>query len=384
MKRDTGWKRDGRAKGVYWRKRAGGKKSWGFYADGKIHSAATRQAALDGKARAALRKSAGLPPPDTRVFIRDLAEEVREMKRRRLRASSFAALEHALDRILLPEIGHLKPGQLGPDRLARLIRDLEARGLAPSSIRRYLTPLSAIFKLAIRRGIVPTSPLALLSDDERPRGGGIRDHRVWSPEEIARLIAAAETLATRREAQFNYAPLIHLLALTGLRVGEALALRWGDVDLLAGELHVRGSWSRTENAVTATKTEAGARTVPLAPGVVDVLVRVKPEDASDDDFVFASKRGGRPISYWNFRKRGFERALEEAGLADEGITIHDLRSAAASIYAARGLTPVEVAQVLGHRDANITLRVYAKLFDKSDVAARVRAAQAAALGSNLT
>jgi len=374
--RDTSWKKDCRAKGVYYRVRVNGSKSWGFYADGKIHTASSRQAALDGKAKAALRKSAGLPAPDTRVLIRDLAEEVREAKRRRLRGSSFSAFEFALDKVILPAVGHLKPAQLGPDRVARLIRELEGRGLAPASIRRYLTPLSAIFKLAIRRGIVPMSPLAVLSDDERPSGGGIRDHYAWNAEEISALIAAADHLGAQPESQYNYATLIHLLALTGLRVSEALALRWKEVNLLEAELQVRGSWSR-DGQVTAPKTAAGVRIVPLSPGLVDLLVEHKRENAQEEDFVFASKLGGRPISYWNFRRRGFVKAIEAAGLSGRGITIHDLRSAAASILVRQGLTPVEVAEVLGHADANITLKVYARLFDKRDVAARVRAAQGA-------
>jgi hypothetical protein len=76
VRRDTAWKRDGRARGIYWRRRANGRKSWGYFADGKIHSAPSRQAAIDSKAQAGLRRSAGLPAPDTRVKIADLAEEV--------------------------------------------------------------------------------------------------------------------------------------------------------------------------------------------------------------------------------------------------------------------------------------------------------------------
>jgi integrase len=119
--------------------------------------------------------------------------------------------------------------------------------------------------------------------------------------------------------------------------------------------------------------------VPLSPGLVDLLVRLKAEDAAEEHFVFASRTGRAPISYWNFRVRGFVKAIERAGLDGRGITIHDLRSAAASILIRQGLTPVEVAQVLGHSASNITLRVYARLFDKREVAERVRAAQRAVL-----
>src|SRR5207237_1148830 len=146
---------------------------------GKIHAAPTRQEPIDRKARAGLRRSAGRPAPDTRVTIAQLADEVREVKCRNLRASSFAALEFALDKILLPELGHLEPGQAGPDRIAALIRDLEDRGLRPASIRRYLSPLGPIFKLAVRRGIISMSPLPLLSKEERPTGGGRREHYIW-------------------------------------------------------------------------------------------------------------------------------------------------------------------------------------------------------------
>ena len=205
----------------------------------------------------------------------------------------------------------------------------------------------------------------------------MRNHYVWSPEEISALITAAQNLSERPEARYNYAPILQVLALTGLRVSEALALRWGAVDLLAGELHVRASLGR-DGTINEPKTEAGTRTVPLSPGLVDLLVSLKPDNASEHEFVFASKSGG-PLSYWNVRSRGLVKALEAAGLAGRGITVHDLRSAAASILVAQGLSPVEVASVLGHRDANITLRVYAKLFAPRDVAARVRKAQSAIL-----
>src|SRR5256885_944447 len=86
-KRDTGWHRDGKAKGIYWRKRERGPKAWGYYATqlGRIvQIEGSRQAAIDRKAQDGLRKSAGAPPPDTRVLIRDLVEQVRERVERRL------------------------------------------------------------------------------------------------------------------------------------------------------------------------------------------------------------------------------------------------------------------------------------------------------------
>ena len=107
-----------------------------------------------------------------------------------------------------------------------------------------------------------------------------------------------------------------------------------------------------------------------------MLVQIKPEDALDDEFVFASKRNSRrPISYQNFRRRGFIPALEKVGLMGKGITIHSLRSAAISLYAANGLTLEETAKVMGQKNLQVTWRHYYRLFDKSNVAERVRAAR---------
>jgi integrase len=313
------------------------------------------------------------------VLVRDLAEEVREAKKLKLRASSFQGFQYALDKVLLPELGHLRLAQVTPDRVARLIRDLQKKGLSPTSIRRYLTPLSAIMRLAIRRGLIGENPLSVLGDDEKPTGGGVREHYSWSPKEISALIAAADERGKLKTSRYNYAPLIHLLALTGMRVSEALALQWGDIDLVAGEIRLTHSLSRVTKELDAPKTRAGVRTIPLGPGLVDRLLTIKPLDAADDHFVFASDAGGRPIQYWNFRDRGWVPALKHAGLAGKGITIHDLRSAAISLYAASGLSLVEVAAIVGHSDATVTARHYARLFDRSGVAARVRAAQEAIL-----
>jgi len=376
-RRDT-WKRDGKAKGIYWRPRSKGGKTWGFYNPriGRVEGGCrTRQEAIDKRARAQLDKSAGLPAPDTRARISDLAEDVREVKRARLRSSSFSAFEHALDNVLLPEVGHLKPSQCGPDRIARLIRDLETRGLAPATIRRYVSPLGAIFSLALRRGAISINPLELLTADERPTGGGVSDHYEWAPEEISALLTAAEALDQRPESRYGYAPLVKLLVLTGLRVSEALALRWQEVDLLGGLLLVRHSLNR-DGTLGKPKTDAGEREVWLSQGLVETLVQLKPLDATEVDFVFASKSNReRPISYHNFRSRGFEPALEKAGLHGNGITIHSLRSAAISLYATRGLTLHETAKVMGQQNPDVTWKHYYRLFDKSNLAERVREAQ---------
>lgn len=219
--------------------------------------------------------------------------------------------------------GHLRPAHVTPDRVARLIRDLEARGLSAATIRSYVRPLSAILRLAIVRGALTINPLDLLSEDERPRARVQRNRFEWSPESIGRLLEAARQLDARPAARTSYHPLILTLALTGCRVGEALALTWADVDLLDAVVRVRASWSRT-GELTTSKTRASVRTVPIPPQLVNGLVQHKPENAKEEDFVFSARHSRGPISYWNFRSRGFAEAARKAGLKGQ---VDDPRSA---------------------------------------------------------
>jgi integrase len=232
----------------------------------------------------------------------------------------------------------------------------------------------AFLVLAVRRGIIQANPMGLLTSDERPNGNGTKRKRFeWSPESISALISAAEQLDARPVSRARYAVLIRTAILTGLRIGELLALRWQDVDLLGGVLHVEHSLSR-DGKLTEPKTEAAVRTVPLSVGLVEVLLAWKPEHAEDGDYVFPSRNGG-PLSYWNVRDRGFAPAARAAGI--EGISVHDLRHSAASLLVASGLSVVDVASILGHSDPSVTLKTYAHLFARDDAFDRARAAQEA-------
>jgi integrase len=146
-----------------------------------------------------------------------------------------------------------------------------------------------------------------------------------------------------------------------------------DVDLLNGRVTIRHSLLR-DGTLGPTKT-GKVRTIPIPDVLVDVLARVIPGDADPNDFVFHAKGDPkRPLSYWNIRNRGLIPALKDAGLDGNGIGLHDLRHAAASLLISEGLTPVEVAEHLGHSSPVTTMKVYAHQFDRGKRESRVREA----------
>ena len=303
--------------------------------------------------------------------VAGFADEVRVLKQRRLKPAVFREWERILEAVILPVFGPLELDALSPELIAAWISDLEDAGLAASSIRSYLKPLSAIVKLALRRGLLELNPLSLLDADERPQAAARRRPYEWTPETISQLLIHARLRGERPQARYAYYPLLATLTLTGARVSEVLALRQQDIDLDRRLIRIRHSWSRN-GTLTVPKTAAAVREIPIPPQLEALFQTFLVPSAHR--WVFPSRTGRLPLSYWNLVKRGLVPALDAAGLADKGIRLHDLRHAAASLLIAEGLTPVEVAAQLGHADPGVTMRVYAHLFDRRRSHERTRAA----------
>jgi integrase len=222
--------------------------------------------------------------------------------------------------------------------------------------------------------LISTNPFEHLTGDDRPAQEERRPPHEWTDNEVVALLAASKQLATKPEARYDYSPILQLIALLGLRLGEALGLRWEDFDKQASVLHVRRQWTRA-GEYGPTKTRAGTRRIAIPSDLKDELIalRLRSGFSKETDPVFASQRG-TPLGHRNVTRRGFEPAARQAKL--EGVTLHDLRHAAASRLISAGLDPVTVASVLGHEDANVTLAVYAHLYDRQRADEAVRLALA--------
>jgi integrase len=211
--------------------------------------------------------------------------------------------------------------------------------------------------------LIPANPFDVLLPDGRPARRERRRPHEWTPEEVDALIAGAGAVAAKKVSNYDYTPLIQLVATLGLRKGEALGLKRKDFDKDAGYLTVERQWSAYEE-YTVPKTRAGIRTIALPHAVRDDLIalRLRSWYSGDDEPIFASNEG-KPLAHANVSKRGFGAARDEAKLPSH-LTFHSLRHAAASRLIRAGLDPVTVADVLGHEDATTTLAVYAHLFDR--------------------
>jgi integrase len=160
--------------------------------------------------------------------------------------SALRGYAASLERHVLPDLGGAKLGDISRTDVQDLAERLLATGADPSTIRNAIMPLRVIVRRAVSRGEVAVNPCTGL---ELPSVRGKRD-RIASPGEAAELIAALPEGDRAVWATATYG---------GLRRGELMELRWGDVDLAAGVIRVGRSWDPKEREVVETKSRAGRR-----------------------------------------------------------------------------------------------------------------------------
>jgi integrase len=256
--------------------------------------------------------------------------------------------------------------------------------LNPTSINKLLGTLAAILEDAVEYGLIPRNP----AKGRRRRLASIDPARSWidRADHLAALLDAAGQLdKAARVRHGQRRALLATLAFAGLRLGEALALCWRDVDLARGVLTVRGG-----------KTAAAARTVNLLPVLQDELSAYRARQvAPAETLVFATSTGHKHGES-NVRRRIMEPAVRLANeqLATQridplpdGLTPQSLRRTFASILFAMGENPPYVQAQLGHTDPTITLRFYARVMDRRDgepdrLKALVNGAELVATGSS--
>jgi integrase len=291
---------------------------------------------------------------ETRITLGEYAAEWIETYRGTTAAGIRPETLHEYRRDLLRAVEALGPrrrlADLGTGDLRALASDLFAAGLGARRVRGILTPLRLMFADAEADGLIRHSPatglrvggLAPPAEDGEPRAP-----RALSAAQLAALIEAAPEGWKRT--------LVRVVAHTGLRISEALALRWRDLDVAGRELSVRQRVR--DGRAGAPKTARARRSVPLAPELARELaaLRLASRFAGDNDLIFPTSNG-TPYYQVASYVQVLRPAAAGAGLA--GIGWHTLRRTAASRWLAAGIPLATVSALLGHADPSITLRAY--------------------------
>jgi len=295
-----------------------------------------------------------------------------------VKPSTFELYETIIDTYIVPHIGSLRVQQVKGSHLNELYATLGESGrkngkpLAAKTIRNVHTLLHRAFRDGMKWDMLTRNP----ADAADPPKVTRPQPRYWNAEQVAAFLVAT--------ADDRLGPLWVTIATTGCRRGEALALRWSDVQLDNGRASISRTLSWVGNAAmfTEPKTAASQRVVPLPAPTIAVLREQRKRQAAerlaagelwnDHGLVFAQE-DGNPITPGRVTKM-FSRAVKRAGLPY--LSPHGLRHTFATVALEAGVLTKVVADVLGHSSATITADLYSHTTEPSTRDASDRVASA--------
>jgi integrase len=191
-----------------------------------------------------------------------------------------------LERDAIPFFGRMQLSAIEPRDVKAYAAQVASRGVSANTVRLALAPVKALFATAVEEGLLRSSPAAGVRYrlpqvvDQEPEEERVK---ALTEDELRRLLAAVAP---------EWSLLVTLLAQTGLRVSEALPLRWQDVDFGRRLVRVRRSYSR--GRIGAPKSKYGRRDVPLTEAMVQDLWNARKQpgiDARDEAPIFVRSDG---------------------------------------------------------------------------------------------
>ena len=278
---------------------------------------------------------------------------------------------------------HIKSGQEHKPRKGRQLK--EPRTLARNTVRNIHATLRAMLKAAVDDGVLQTNPAEKLG----------RQLRLITPTATRREEIKAMTRQQRRvfletaaRETPRYYPFFFALAGTGMRLGEALALQWSDVNVLNREITVLRAFSARK---LDTPKSGHGRAVDMSHALAETLAHLEIERKAEalkngwpqfPPWVFCTKDGA-PLDDWNLRT-AMMAVLKKAGLPLH-FTPHCLRHTYASLMLQQGESPAYVQRQLGHASIQLTVDTYGKWLPMGNKAAveRLDAVAAEPSGSKM-
>lgn len=255
---------------------------------------------------------------------------------------------------LRPYIGNVRLDALRHEHIQQAYTEL-LKSLSPTSVHRVHRGLKTALRHAVKIGLIAYNPIDRVTPPRPPR----KEMRPLTPNEVEQFLDS-----TRDDPLYA---LWILLVTTGMRIGEATGLRWTDLDLEAGALHIQDSVKRVKGeglVIGDVKTAHSRRRIVLATGTVDALRihqqrqtfarKVAGEAWVDRGLVFCTATGG-PLDA-GFVSHTKDRALTAAGLPH--VRTHDLRHTAATYLLSQGVHPKVVQDLLGHSSITLTMNTY--------------------------
>jgi len=286
-----------------------------------------------------------------------------------VRAWTYRGYEVHVRLHIKPVLGHVTLERIEPAHVQALLNRKLQEGLSSKSVRYIRGTLRAALQQAVRWGYLARNAAALVDGPRIER----YEIKPFDATEARRLLDGLE--GDRLQALYS-------VALTmGLRQGEALGLRWQDVDLPLGVLHVRKQLQRIDGKfeLVDLKTSRSRRTLVMP---ATIAIQLKDHQARQTQEVEGHDHRPSPLDLVFTRPDGgpldgtvvthqFHRLLDRVGLPQR--RFHDLRHSCATLLLAQGVSPRVVMEILGHSQIALTMNTYTHVLPelKHDAAERM-------------
>jgi len=293
---------------------------------------------------------------------------IKDVTVHQVRATTSSHYEYLLRKYVFPHLGSVRLVDLRPTHIDRWMTKLRREGLSASTVNSARQVVGAMCKNAERGGIINRNPVSATSSVKKQQGDKTRVCPPWELDEIYKVLGEAKE--TKLDAFF------HLMLHTGMRPGEALGLRWEDVEFEQGYLSVTGTQKAGRVNLpdgrglvrpirNDPKTAQSRRRLPISEALAESLDRQQMRQSVDElkagpkwkksGYVLTSEVG-TPYSDTNLRKQ-YKRFLEKIGV--RYIRLHDMRHSTARAALNTGEVPIEqVSQAYGHSRLDTTHRIY--------------------------
>lgn len=303
-----------------------------------------------------------------------------------LKPSSYDRLESTIMTHIIPRIGNYKIEELTPEIIEiNIFNELKKDNLSYSTVKKVYDALNGYFTFYDKRNRTNFNPMYTVA---RPKSDNYKKSTIrwFTEDEIKTFKETCISKYGNGEYKYLYGYIFILMLYTGIRAGEALQLKWEDIDTKKKLLYVKGNRITVKNRDAngnatnyktidqdTAKTNAGTlRQIPLNDNAIKVINNIKEVYKSKGvksqlNYVVSSKEGN-PITLPTFMK-SYKRVLEQSGIDDNGCGLHALRHTFASMLIKNGVDIKIISEILGHSNISITYNTYIHLIKEQKVQA---------------
>ena len=297
-----------------------------------------------------------------------------QVRKLQLLENSFIRLRDTVENHVLPEIGMIQLGKVTSDHCQDVIYNLIADEYSFSTIKKAYEAMNACFRDAMVKGNIVRSPMlgVKMPDRNYEELPETKEMMPFTADECVRIINEAQRCYRTGTQIYRLGWLFILMLNTGIRIGEALALTWSDIDWEHKTIHIHRTSVVTERktndndtrrfktkVVERTKTHAGNRKLELNNLAIKSLSELR-KVTGQFNFIASNKTGGL-ITHRNISKT-FHGMLRTLQLRQRGL--HNLRHTFATQLFAKGVDTKTISVLLGHSSTSVTENIYIHVLEE--------------------